>query len=123
MRKIVLISLFLLNLLPMIENGCIKTCIVTATAQIMGTEQYDCEDELGPYQSSFPCGVEPCVTTCEYCDESMPCNQYEGHYFVVHSDEDSEEKPEEEEDTPETEEDDEDEDGGGSGGGGGKNHL
>lgn len=80
----------------MIENGNIKTYIIEATAQAMGTEQYDCEDDMGPYQSSFPCETEVCVTPCQICGESMPCELYEGHAYVQHSDESQKEVTKEE---------------------------
>lgn len=71
MRKILLLGVFLLNLLPMITHGFISTDALTASAQTYGSESYyECEDELGEFISPIPCDeVVIYGHKCDICDK------------------------------------------------------
>ena len=47
----------------------------SATAQTSSSELYECEDDFGPYESSLPCEDTPCVTECDICHMSYPCDE------------------------------------------------
>lgn len=47
----------------------------SATAQTSSSELYECEDDFGPYESSLPCEDTPCVTECDICKRSYPCDE------------------------------------------------
>ena len=76
MRKILLSLLFSLSLFP---NVGYKMSLITpfsAMAQTSSSELFECEDDLfGPYESSFPCEATPCVTRCDICLRSYPCDE------------------------------------------------
>lgn len=78
MKKILLLFLFSLNLWPRIYSDIIKiTCFYQIIAQSNPNEYpFECEDEFGETApSSVPCDEVPCVTACEICQESYPCEE------------------------------------------------
>lgn len=114
MKKIFIIALLLLNLLPYIHNGSMMIGFSTISAQTMGNEYnpYDCDDdEYGAYLSPFPCDEEPNICPCLFpdCDFSGPCEEMQEHEQEAHSN------------SPEEPNDDDNDgwEGGGSGGIGG----
>ena len=120
MRKVLLLAVLLLNLLPMFKNGSITLGTLTLSAQNMGNESGSslnhCEDEDGfEYTSPWECDKNPCITTCDICHESMSCDKLEGHKFVQHNEEDKPKDPDEGKDSGQV-------GGHGSGGHGSGNH-
>lgn len=71
MRRILLLGVILLNLLPMITDGFISTDALRASAQTYGNESfYECDDELGMFVSPIPCeGVVVYGHKCEKCGD------------------------------------------------------
>lgn len=82
MKKILLVFVFLLNLLPIVTNNHIMMGLQGARAQSMGSENvtyYQCEKDNGDmYFSMTPCPEsqlpDVCITACKYCHNSMDCD-------------------------------------------------
>ena len=82
MKKILLVFVFLLNLLPIVTNNHIMMGLQGAKAQSMGSENvtyYQCENDNGDmYFSMTPCPEsqlpDVCITACKYCHNSMDCD-------------------------------------------------
>lgn len=94
MKKFLLFSIFLLNLLPNmnIRTGSISIGWSTLSAQQMGNEiAYYChDDEIGWYNSPIPCDEEVCHQACIIgdCPWEGDCDAYDFHVQVDHSDTD-----------------------------------
>lgn len=94
MKKFLLFIIFLLNLLPNmnIRTGSISIGWSTLSAQQMGNEHgYHCyDDEIGGYYSPLPCDEEVCHQACIIgdCPWEGPCDYYDFHVQVDHSDTD-----------------------------------
>lgn len=74
MKKICILILFIINLLPTMENGKFTVTTHQAKAQTYGAE-YTCEDNDGkPISQSIPCDEGPCVHGCPTCHGSYPCD-------------------------------------------------
>ncbi len=88
MKKIFLVFIFLLNLLPILTNEHIMMGLQRIKAQSMGSENvtyYQCEKYNGDmYFSTTPCPAseypEVCITACKYCQNSMSCDSYKFHH-------------------------------------------
>lgn len=88
MKKIFLVFIFLLNLLPILTNEHIMMGLQRIKAQSMGSENvtyYQCEKYNGDmYFSTTPCPAseypEVCITACKYCQNSMSCDSYRFHH-------------------------------------------
>lgn len=93
MKKYISVLIFLLNLLPTVENGHIEFGMSTASAQSMGNEggdYYICEDEeIGEYISHYPCDQEICIMPCPHCDASFPCYEWGLHECNTNNDNDN----------------------------------
>ena len=91
MKKFLLFSIFLLNLLPNmnIRTGSISIGWSTLSAQQMGNEiAYYChDDEIGWYNSPIPCDEEVCHQACIIgdCPWEGDCDAYDFHVQVEHS--------------------------------------
>lgn len=73
MKKILLLSIFLLNLTPNILDGeFILTNMSRIYAQMYSGE-YICEDEWGEFASSVPCDEVFCVSSCTTCGAQNIC--------------------------------------------------
>lgn len=75
MRKYLLFLIFFVSLYPKIGYKMTLTTPFSATAQTSSSELYECEDDFGPYESSLPCEDTPCVTECDICHMSYPCDE------------------------------------------------
>lgn len=82
MKKILLVSLFILNLLPnMNERGIItigRNCLYAQQqANEYANDGYECDYGWSP----LPCDWDdPCITACSLCAWSGPCSEMGGHY-------------------------------------------
>lgn len=104
MKKVLLLAILLLNLLPIMKNGRLTLGTATLSAQNMGNESgsnlYHCTDDDGfEYTSPWPCEEEPCITSCSICHQSMPCDELDGHMYVQHNDNDNRQDPDEDNDS------------------------
>lgn len=105
-------------MLPQIDGDIVLSLFpcgnVALAADPVPTELYHCEDEFGPYESSFPCDKTPETEACKYCgspklyDEESDefycpnmswcdkCNAWKHIDEHDHNEEDEEEEEEEE---------------------------
>ena len=100
MKKVLLLAILLLNLLPVMKSGRLMLGTATLSAQNMGNESgstiYHCTDEDGfEYTSPWPCEDDPCISPCPICDESMPCDELDAHMYVQHNENDNRKDPNE----------------------------
>lgn len=74
MKKIWLILIFLLNLTPNISNGTFTLTGMNKMFAQLGVNEFICEDEFGEsFDSSVPCDMIACVSTCQTCGEQGIC--------------------------------------------------
>lgn len=100
MKKVLLLAILLLNLLPVMKDGRLMLGTATLSAQNMGNESgstiYHCTDEDGfEYTSPWPCEDDPCISPCPICDASMPCDELDAHMYVQHNENDDRKDPDE----------------------------
>lgn len=82
MKKILLVSLFILNLLPNMNERGIMTigwnCLYAQQqANEYANDGYDCDYGYSP----LPCDWDdPCITACSLCAWSGPCDEIASHY-------------------------------------------
>lgn len=100
MKKVLLLAILLLNLLPVMKDGRLMLGTATLSAQNMGNESgstiYHCTDEDGfEYTSPWPCEDDPCISPCPICDASMPCDELDAHMYVQHNENDNRKDPDE----------------------------
>ena len=67
--------IFFISLYPKFGYKMTLLTPFSATAQTSSSELYECEDDFGPYESSLPCEDTPCVTECDICHMSYPCDE------------------------------------------------
>ncbi len=83
MKRMILLAVLALGLLSVVTNGTAELGLTTASAQIMGRElvapSYECEDDFGKYESSFPCDMEAEACVCKDCHTQVPCDEMEAH--------------------------------------------
>lgn len=82
MKKILLVFVFLLNLLPIVTNNRIMMGLQGAKAQSMGSENityYQCKNDNGDmYFSMTPCPEsqlpDVCIAVCKHCKNYIDCD-------------------------------------------------
>lgn len=98
MKKVLILLMFLLNLLPNISKNGMEIGFSTISAQTFGNEgmAYLCEDEeIGDYISPLPCDEEVCISPCTFpgCMLSFPCDDLYYHMTFDHTKESEDGKP------------------------------
>lgn len=90
MKRMALLAVLAFGLLAVVTDGTVNFGVTVAFAQVMGQEyvppMYECEDDFGKYESSFPCDMEGEACSCITCHTQVPCDEMEAHK-LTHSEE------------------------------------
>ena len=83
MKRMALLAVLAFGLLAVVTDGTVNFGVTVAFAQVMGQEyvppMYECEDDFGKYESSFPCDMEGEACSCITCHTQVPCDEMEAH--------------------------------------------
>ena len=83
MKRMILLAVLVLGLLSVVTGGPAGFGVTVVSAQIMGREYtpplYECEDDFGKYESSFPCDMEAEACVCKTCHTQVPCDEMDAH--------------------------------------------